>query len=65
MTEGRGLSVAVGHSNFSNQTAFSQLLLIVLSFLVPTAWVNGDPRRVAYPTDSQGYFCGQKGTPNE
>ena len=36
-----------------------------LSFLVPAAWVNGDPRRVAYPTDSQGYFCGQKGTPNE
>lgn len=57
--------VSVLHSNFSNQTAFSQLLLIVLPFLVPTAWVNGDPRRVAYPTDSQGYFCGQKGTPNE
>ncbi|XP_069863404.1 choline transporter-like protein 5 isoform X2 [Dipodomys merriami] len=29
------------------------------------AWVHGDPRRVAYPTDSQGHFCGQKGTPNE
>ncbi|XP_073935846.1 choline transporter-like protein 5 isoform X2 [Castor canadensis] len=33
--------------------------------LLPTAWVHGDPRRVAYPTDSQGHFCGQKGTPNE
>ncbi|XP_052586249.1 choline transporter-like protein 5 isoform X4 [Peromyscus californicus insignis] len=29
------------------------------------AWTHGDPRRVAYPTDSQGHFCGQKGTPNE
>ncbi|XP_045148111.1 choline transporter-like protein 5 [Echinops telfairi] len=29
------------------------------------AWVHGDPRRLAYPTDSQGHFCGQKGTPNE
>ncbi|XP_054546870.1 choline transporter-like protein 5 isoform X2 [Talpa occidentalis] len=29
------------------------------------AWVHGDPRRVAYPTDSRGHFCGQKGTPNE
>uniref|UniRef100_A0A8C4LL88 Choline transporter-like protein n=1 Tax=Equus asinus asinus TaxID=83772 RepID=A0A8C4LL88_EQUAS len=54
------------HSNFSNQAAFSQLLLIeFLSFLVPAAWVHGDPRRVAYPTDSNGHFCGQKGTPNE
>ncbi|KAM6217071.1 choline transporter-like protein 5 [Rhynchocyon petersi] len=29
------------------------------------AWVHGDPRRMAYPTDSEGHFCGQKGTPNE
>uniref|UniRef100_A0A0G2JX63 Choline transporter-like protein n=1 Tax=Rattus norvegicus TaxID=10116 RepID=A0A0G2JX63_RAT len=29
------------------------------------AWVHGDPRKMAYPTDSQGQFCGQKGTPNE
>ncbi|CAO2600495.1 Choline transporter-like protein 5 [Lemmus lemmus] len=36
-----------------------------LSFFVPTAWTHGDPRKVAYPTDSQGHFCGQKGTPNE
>uniref|UniRef100_A0A452R546 Choline transporter-like protein n=1 Tax=Ursus americanus TaxID=9643 RepID=A0A452R546_URSAM len=43
-----------------------QLVLIeFLSFLVPAAWVHGDPRRVAYPTDSKGHFCGQKGTPNE
>ncbi|XP_005385286.1 PREDICTED: choline transporter-like protein 5 isoform X2 [Chinchilla lanigera] len=29
------------------------------------AWAHGDARRVTYPTDSQGHFCGQKGTPNE
>nr|XP_048309493.1 choline transporter-like protein 5 isoform X2 [Myodes glareolus] len=29
------------------------------------AWTHGDPRRMAYPTDSRGHFCGQKGTPNE
>ncbi|XP_061833975.1 choline transporter-like protein 5-B isoform X3 [Nerophis lumbriciformis] len=28
------------------------------------AWIYGDPRRVTYPTDSQGQFCGQQGTPN-
>ncbi|KAG8132552.1 hypothetical protein E2320_010412 [Naja naja] len=31
----------------------------------PLAWVHGDPRKVAYPTDSYGQFCGQKDTPNE
>lgn len=55
-----------GNSNLSNQTASSQMLLMgTLSFFVPTAWTHGDPRRVAYPTDSQGHFCGQKGSPNE
>ncbi|ERE75842.1 choline transporter-like protein 2 isoform 2, partial [Cricetulus griseus] len=29
------------------------------------AWTHGDPRKVIYPTDSQGQFCGQKGTKNE
>ncbi|KAA0719008.1 Choline transporter-like protein 5-A [Triplophysa tibetana] len=28
------------------------------------AWIHGDPRKVIYPTDSTGQFCGQKGTPN-
>ncbi|XP_006888676.1 PREDICTED: choline transporter-like protein 5 [Elephantulus edwardii] len=56
----------VAHSNISTQTAFRRLLLMkFLSFLVPTAWVHGDPRRMAYPTNSQGQFCGQKDTPNE
>uniref|UniRef100_A0A8C6YDX3 Choline transporter-like protein n=1 Tax=Naja naja TaxID=35670 RepID=A0A8C6YDX3_NAJNA len=30
-----------------------------------TAWTQGDPRKVIYPTDSRGQFCGQKGTSNE
>uniref|UniRef100_A0A4W5R4M0 Choline transporter-like protein n=1 Tax=Hucho hucho TaxID=62062 RepID=A0A4W5R4M0_9TELE len=28
------------------------------------AWIHGDPRKVVYPTDSHGQFCGQQGTPN-
>ncbi|XP_018517487.1 choline transporter-like protein 5-A, partial [Lates calcarifer] len=27
-------------------------------------WLHGDPRKVLYPTDSYGQFCGQKGTSN-
>ncbi|XP_062840986.1 choline transporter-like protein 2 isoform X4 [Trichomycterus rosablanca] len=29
------------------------------------AWSQGDPRKVIYPTDSRGEFCGQVGTPLE
>uniref|UniRef100_A0A7N6C3F5 Choline transporter-like protein n=1 Tax=Anabas testudineus TaxID=64144 RepID=A0A7N6C3F5_ANATE len=29
------------------------------------AWSQGDPRKVIYPTDSRGQFCGQAGTPNK
>uniref|UniRef100_A0A8C5J9Q6 Choline transporter-like protein n=1 Tax=Junco hyemalis TaxID=40217 RepID=A0A8C5J9Q6_JUNHY len=29
------------------------------------AWVHGDPRKVIYPTDSYGQFCGQRDTLNE
>ncbi|KAL7825768.1 hypothetical protein SRHO_G00335060 [Serrasalmus rhombeus] len=29
------------------------------------AWSQGDPRKVIYPTDSRGQFCGQVGTPLE
>uniref|UniRef100_A0A3Q1JAE1 Choline transporter-like protein 2 n=1 Tax=Anabas testudineus TaxID=64144 RepID=A0A3Q1JAE1_ANATE len=29
------------------------------------AWSQGDPRKVIYPTDSRGQFCGQAGTPQE
>lgn len=39
---------------------------ITSTFLDPsTAWTHGDPRKVIYPTDSRGQFCGQKGTKNE
>ncbi|XP_024861851.1 choline transporter-like protein 2 isoform X1 [Kryptolebias marmoratus] len=29
------------------------------------AWSQGDPKKVIYPTDSRGQFCGQSGTPLE
>ncbi|XP_041032960.1 choline transporter-like protein 2 isoform X2 [Carcharodon carcharias] len=29
------------------------------------AWTHGDPRKVIYPTDSRGEFCGQVGSQNE
>ncbi|XP_043087530.1 choline transporter-like protein 2, partial [Puntigrus tetrazona] len=29
------------------------------------AWSQGDPRKVIYPTDSKGQFCGQVGSPLE
>nr|XP_055195179.1 choline transporter-like protein 5 isoform X1 [Nyctereutes procyonoides] len=41
------------------------LFIIAYILLGLVAWIHGDPRRVAYPTDSKGHFCGQKGTPNE
>ncbi|XP_053099926.1 choline transporter-like protein 5 isoform X3 [Hemicordylus capensis] len=37
----------------------------ILDICTGKAWVHGDPRKVAYPTDSYGQFCGQKNTPNE
>ncbi|KAM5256017.1 choline transporter-like protein 5 [Ctenodactylus gundi] len=41
------------------------LFILGYIFLGLIAWSKGDPRRVTYPADSQGHFCGQKGTPNE
>ncbi|XP_054858253.1 choline transporter-like protein 2 isoform X4 [Eublepharis macularius] len=44
------------------------LLLVAVSGYVAVgviAWTQGDPRKVIYPTDSRGQFCGQQGTPNE
>lgn len=32
--------------------------------VVFSAWIHGDPRKVVYPTDSHGQFCGQQNTPN-
>ncbi|XP_055094502.1 choline transporter-like protein 2 isoform X2 [Symphalangus syndactylus] len=43
------------------------LLLAIVGYVVVgiIAWTHGDPRKVIYPTDSRGEFCGQKGTKNE
>ncbi|XP_053153505.1 choline transporter-like protein 2 isoform X2 [Hemicordylus capensis] len=43
------------------------LLVAIVGYVVVgvVAWTQGDPRKVIYPTDSRGQFCGQKGTPNE
>uniref|UniRef100_A0A7N8Y2A5 Choline transporter-like protein n=1 Tax=Mastacembelus armatus TaxID=205130 RepID=A0A7N8Y2A5_9TELE len=35
-----------------------------VSYFFILAWIHGDPRKVVYPTDSHGQFCGQKNTPN-
>ncbi|XP_048473860.1 choline transporter-like protein 2 isoform X2 [Rhincodon typus] len=41
-------------------------LAIVLYVIVGIlAWIHGDPRKVIYPTDSRGEFCGQVGGRNE
>ncbi|XP_049644423.1 choline transporter-like protein 2 [Suncus etruscus] len=43
------------------------LLLAIVGYVAVgiVAWTHGDPRKVIYPTDSRGEFCGQKGTKNE
>ncbi|KAM9457402.1 choline transporter-like protein 2 isoform 1-T1 [Clarias gariepinus] len=42
------------------------ILAIVGYFAVGIlAWSQGDPRKVIYPTNSRGEFCGQAGTPWE
>ncbi|XP_069497998.1 choline transporter-like protein 5 isoform X3 [Ambystoma mexicanum] len=42
-------------------------VVVILGYIALgiVAWVHGDPRKVVYPTDSYGQFCGQKGTQNE
>ncbi|XP_078091077.1 choline transporter-like protein 2 isoform X2 [Mustelus asterias] len=41
-------------------------LAIIGYFIVGVvAWTHGDPRKVIYPTDSRGEFCGQVGSRNE
>ncbi|XP_006741111.1 choline transporter-like protein 2 isoform X1 [Neomonachus schauinslandi] len=42
------------------------LLLAIVGYVAVgiIAWTHGDPRKVIYPTDSRGEFCGQKGTKN-
>uniref|UniRef100_A0A670JWD6 Choline transporter-like protein n=1 Tax=Podarcis muralis TaxID=64176 RepID=A0A670JWD6_PODMU len=43
------------------------LLVAIVGYIAVgvVAWTQGDPRKVIYPTDSRGQFCGQAGTPNE
>uniref|UniRef100_A0A8C9SET2 Choline transporter-like protein n=1 Tax=Scleropages formosus TaxID=113540 RepID=A0A8C9SET2_SCLFO len=43
-------------------SCYSITICIVFGFFA--AWIHGDPRKVVYPTDSYGQFCGQKGTNN-
>ncbi|KAM7386284.1 hypothetical protein PAMA_009090 [Pampus argenteus] len=42
-------------------------ILAILAYIAVgiLAWSQGDPRKVIYPTDSRGQFCGQVGTPLE
>uniref|UniRef100_A0AAQ4S109 Choline transporter-like protein n=1 Tax=Gasterosteus aculeatus aculeatus TaxID=481459 RepID=A0AAQ4S109_GASAC len=40
------------------------LLQYDMSCVFHPAWLHGDPRKVLYPTDSSGQFCGQKETSN-
>uniref|UniRef100_A0AAY4BYT0 Choline transporter-like protein n=1 Tax=Denticeps clupeoides TaxID=299321 RepID=A0AAY4BYT0_9TELE len=42
----------------------SILVIVQKYFVFSLAWIHGDPRKVVYPTDSYGQFCGQHGTPN-
>ncbi|XP_051940837.1 choline transporter-like protein 2 isoform X1 [Hippocampus zosterae] len=41
------------------------LALVVYLGVGILAWSQGDPRKILYPTDSRGNFCGQKGTEQE
>ncbi|XP_035504018.2 choline transporter-like protein 5-B isoform X2 [Scophthalmus maximus] len=41
-------------------------VIVILGYIAlgTVAWIHGDPRKVVYPTDSHGQFCGQKNTAN-
>lgn len=41
-------------------------IVVIIGYIAlgTVAWSFGDPRKVVYPTDSRGQFCGQKGTSN-
>ncbi|KAM8887945.1 LOW QUALITY PROTEIN: choline transporter-like protein 5-B [Synchiropus picturatus] len=41
-------------------------IIVILGYIAlgTVAWIHGDPRKVAYPTDSRGQFCGQLESPN-
>uniref|UniRef100_A0A8C5D7S8 Choline transporter-like protein n=1 Tax=Gouania willdenowi TaxID=441366 RepID=A0A8C5D7S8_GOUWI len=41
-------------------------VIVILSYIAlgTVAWIHGDARKVVYPTDSNGHFCGQQNTLN-
>ncbi|KAM6921579.1 choline transporter-like protein 5-B isoform 2-T2 [Xenentodon cancila] len=41
-------------------------VVVILGYIAlgTVAWIHGDPRKIVYPTDSQGQFCGQQNTSN-
>eukprot|EP00064_Thunnus_orientalis_P011903 superscaffoldBa00001768_g11935 len=41
-------------------------IIVILGYIAlgTVAWIHGDPRKVVYPTNSHGQFCGQQGTLN-
>ncbi|XP_075943869.1 choline transporter-like protein 5-B isoform X1 [Anarhichas minor] len=41
-------------------------IVVILGYIAlgTVAWIHGDPRKVVYPTNSRGQFCGHKNTPN-
>ncbi|XP_072245765.1 choline transporter-like protein 5-B isoform X2 [Leuresthes tenuis] len=41
-------------------------VIVILGYIAlgTVAWIHGDPRKIVYPTDSQGQFCGQQNTSN-
>uniref|UniRef100_A0A7N6A355 Choline transporter-like protein n=1 Tax=Anabas testudineus TaxID=64144 RepID=A0A7N6A355_ANATE len=55
------------HNSTQQTLQFNLMATFVLIYLilVRAAWSQGDPRKVIYPTDSRGQFCGQAGTPQE
>ncbi|XP_058514149.1 choline transporter-like protein 5 isoform X7 [Ochotona princeps] len=62
-----GFKGPIAERNCTDVLCCMVFILFVLGYILLglAAWVHGDPRRVAYPTDSEGHFCGQKGTPYE
>ncbi|KAM9474759.1 choline transporter-like protein 5-B [Clarias gariepinus] len=44
---------------------FFVITILCYIALGTVAWIHGDPRKVIYPTDSHGQFCGHRGTANE
>ena len=47
-----------------NVSLWNDLFCLPACVFVWPAWLHGDSKKVLYPTDSYGQFCGQKGTSN-